>query len=174
MRPALGVLLLFGSILTFLFACSPIQLRDLSTGEMVLTGIELPDIMARNMPYDAIVKFEADGDPKIRKVCFRWFADTPSVAHSSIYWYTHEVQTDEETGSAKARWIEQGPYTDMSNAFCLDSGSINHNNPNRLIVRFKSDDLKPQYNRLACYAEYVHDGEVKRTNEVSTRFVVDR
>lgn len=174
MRSTARVLLVLVSILPFLFSCTTMPFRELSPGEMRLTRIELPEIMAGHMPYDAIIKFEADGDPEIEKVCFRWVADTPSVAHASLYWYTHEVQTNEPTGSAKARWFSEGPYTDISSPFCLDSSAIKGDDLDRIIVRFKSGDLKPQYNRLVCHAEYLRDGVPRRTNEVSARFVVER
>lgn len=148
--------------------------RELSPGEMRLMRIELPEIMAENLPYDVIIKYAADGEPEIEKACFRWIADTPSVAKPSLYWYTHEVQTDQPIGSAKARWLAEGPYMDMSGTFCVDSDAIRDGGDDILIVKFKAGGLKPEYNRLECYIEYRGNGEPRKTNEVSAKFVVER
>lgn len=174
MRPAARVLLVLGVVLPFLSSCTTMKYRELYPGEMRLTRMELPEVMAEHLPYDVLIKYESDGEPEIKKVCFRWVADTPSVAHPSLYWYTHEVQADEPIGSARKRWLAEGPYMDISAPFCLDPSAITYDGTDRLIVKFKSGDLKAHYNRLESHAEYVRDGEIKSTNKVSARFVVEK
>jgi hypothetical protein len=41
--------------------------------------------------------------------------------------------------------------------------------PNRVNIRFQAKELKPHYNALECYIEYVMDGQVRESNRVSTR-----
>ena len=86
-----------------------------------------------------------------------------------MYWYNYEASSDEPIGSARSRWLAEGPYQDFSSTVCIGSDQIRVTAPDRVVVRFQAKGLKPSYNALECYIEYLSEGQLKETNRVVAR-----
>ena len=61
-----------------LFSCATVPTEPLASGEMRLLRIEAPqgDVLA-NIQYVYDIKFEAEGKPRVTRVCFYWSNDGP-------------------------------------------------------------------------------------------------
>jgi hypothetical protein len=125
--------------------------------------------MEEGLNYDAVLTIRTDAAPAVKQVCFRYLAEVPSVAHSSMYWYSYESSSDEAIGSAGTRWLDEGPYSDFSNIVCAGREQVKFTSTDRVVVRFQAKGIKPQFNALECYIEYLLDGQVKESNRVSAR-----
>jgi len=153
--------LVFGLTAIVLWSCTLKRFMPLSTGEMKLIGFQVPDEMEENLPYDVLVNFESDGEPAIRRVCFHWYSEKTSMPAPSLYCFTYEVTTNQPTGSYCTRWLGEGPYSHVSPLVCAKPYQVVYGSPGQLTVRLQSSDMKSYYNKLECYAEYLHDGTLK-------------
>jgi len=155
----------------FLVASCTIFPRGIfSSGQVKLLSITIPGSMEEDLPYDVVVTFRSEGDAKIRKACFRWLDKTELVKHPSLYCYTQEVSDNVASGSACWRWLAEGKYSQASPTICTDIADIkdiDYENPGRFTVRLSSKNVKPYYNALECYVEYLADGSLKNSNRVS-------
>jgi hypothetical protein len=154
---------------TAMISCAQLPFRPLHPGEMRLVRIEVPESMEEGMKYEAVLTMRTDTPPAIRQACFRFLAEVPSVAHSSMYWYNYEASSDEPIGSARSRWLDEGPYRDFSNPLCVGGDQIRVIGPDRVSVGFQAKGIKPTFNALECYVEYVVNGQLKETNRVVAR-----
>lgn len=151
-----------------------LQRTPVSTGELRLLSLQVPEQVGEDLPYDVRVTFEAVGQPRIMKVCFRWVSEQVSVPSPSLYCYAWEAQTDKEIGSTCARWLAEGPYAHSSPAFCTNVENIEYGNPGHLLVKVRTQNVEQFYNRLECYAEYLRGGETEITNKVGARVSVEK
>ncbi len=157
-----------------LCSCSSLQqLRPLSSGEARLTYIEMPEFVREDIPYDVILSIDSEETPEIRQVCFRWVAEESASASPSLY--SHSTGSDFTVGSgpAPASWIKPGVNI-TSESFCAGPSDIKSDIPGRLIVRIRPANLKPNYCKLEGRVEYVADGQVKISNAVNTRIIVEK
>lgn len=164
-RAFLGVILFTAS----LCACTRFPYRPLPPGEVRLMRLEVPETMQVDMDYQAVLSIRAAGVPVVKQACFRWLSEVPSVANSSMYWYNYEASSNEPMGSARSRWLAEGPYYDFSGPVCVEAEGITVIPPNRVNIRFQAKGLKPHYNALECYIEYLMDGQVRESNRVSAQ-----
>jgi len=159
-----------------LAACSimSLQLGPLSEGEIRLKNMQLPETMQAGVSYDVAVNFEGDEQPVIKKVCFHWVAENTSISSPSLYCYTYEVQSNQPIGAVCPRWIADGPYTNISPLFCLNAEDIKFEGSGRFTVKIPGSAVRPEYNRLVGYVEYVRNGSVVETNKVSAKTIIEK
>jgi hypothetical protein len=71
--------LMGGAILLGLSSCATVSNEPLAAGEMRLLSVAIPsgEVVRAGLGYEAKVVFKADGQPKIRRVCFSWSGDGP-------------------------------------------------------------------------------------------------
>lgn len=157
--------------------CSGVPRRPgpLVEGEVRLKHIHLPASMQAGISYDARVDFEGNGEALIRKVCFRWVGESISGTSPSLYCFTQEtVGGTPGVASTCPRWVTEGPYTAVSSLLCVDLPRIRFDEPGRFTVGIPESFIRPEYNRLVCYAEYLLDGVLVETNKVSGRALIER
>lgn len=164
------VFLVIGGFLASSYACSLAKFSPAGPGEVKLVRIQVPEVMQENLPYEAVLTYNAEGEPKIERVCCRWVTEEIAVPSASLYWYDYESASNLSIGSARARWNAQGNYTNISPDFCQDTEGLRFESSNKAMIRLKTSNFKPLYNKIECYAEYVSGGETKETNRVGTRF----
>lgn len=153
-----------------LASCAIFPKGIFSSGQVKLLNLSVPGTMHENLPYDVVVTFRAEGGAKIRKACFRWIDETSLVNQTSLYCYAATV---DEGLSACRRWMADGQYSHASPTFCADIKEITYDEtPARFTVRLSSHNVKENYNKLECYAEYVIDGTLKNSNRVSSKIPV--
>jgi hypothetical protein len=152
-----------------LCACAGFSLRPVAPGEVRLTRIEVPETMQEDLFYEVALNIRTDSIPVVSRVCCRWLSEVPSVAHSSMYWYNYEASSHEPLGSARSGWLEKGPYYDFSGPVCVEGDSIRFASTDRVVIRFQARDLKPHFNAVECYVEYMVNGQPRESNRVSTR-----
>jgi len=175
MRRFMRCIVTFGVILLTLAACSilPHRLEPRSEGELRLKSMRLPEVMQAGLSYDVSVNFEGDGRQDIRRVCLHWVAEHTSISSPSLYCYTYEVQSNQDIGAVCPRWIAEGPYTNISPTIYLKAEEIRYEGPNRFTVKIPSTAVKPPYNRLMGYVEYIRDGSLVETNKVSAKTIIE-
>ena len=166
-RPCLWLVLTV--LLPCLWSCAGFPLRPVAPGEVRLTRLEIPEAMQEDLFYDLILNIRTDSTPTVRRVCCRWLSEVPSVAHSSMYWYNYEASSHEPLGSARSRWLDKGPYYDFSAPLCVEGEGIRFTSTDRVTIRFQARELKPHFNALECYIEYVTDGQLRESNRVKAR-----
>lgn len=164
-RVLLTLTILAGSV----YSCARLPFGPLRPGEVRLVRLEIPERMDEGLFYEAVLRIRSDAAPMVKQVCFRYLAEVPSVAHPSMYWYSYESASDEAIGSAGSRWLAAGPYSDFSNIFCVGADQVRLTSTDRVVVRFQAKGLKPQFNALECYIEYLLDGRLKESNRVRAR-----
>ncbi len=180
MKKSAGTIFLLGMVMLFLQSCAEfqptlkLQKTPVSTGELRLLSLQVPEQVGEDLPYDVQVTFEAAGQPRIKRVCFMWVSEKVSVPSPSLYCYAWEAQTDKDIGSTCTRWLADGPYAQSSPAFCTKVESIEYGSPGHLMVKIRTQNVEQVYNRLECYAEYLHGGETDITNKVSARVKVEK
>ncbi len=78
MRSILVTALMSG-IALFVPSCIKVPTQPLALGELRLLSITTAERMEikRNVPFEAKINFEADGEPEIRSACFYWGGDGP-------------------------------------------------------------------------------------------------
>jgi hypothetical protein len=172
MKAVSSCLLAFGFILILSSSCAVLPKGIFSTGEVRLLSLNVPGTMQEDLPYDVVVTFREKGDARIRNACFRWLDDAALVRKPSLYCYTAEVASNERIGSVCWRFLADGDYTHASPTFCTEVTDIVYEDPGRFIVRLSSRDVKPHYNALEGFVEYVADGALKQSNRVSTKIIV--
>ncbi|MCK8601478.1 hypothetical protein [Desulfoferrobacter suflitae] len=146
-----------------------------SSGQVKLLSITIPGNMDEDLPYDVVVTFRAQGDAKIRKACFRWLDKTELVKQPSLYCYTQEVTDNVPSGSACWRWLAEGKYSQASPTICTDIAEIKdieYEDPGRFTLRLSSKNVRPYYNAVECYVQYLADGTLKNSNRVSSIITV--
>ena len=77
MRGILTFILAGVAILLVISSCSTVPKGPLGPGELRLLRLEVPENgnLQTTVPYMVGIKFEADGHPEIRRVCFSWSGD---------------------------------------------------------------------------------------------------
>ncbi|MCU0589274.1 MAG: hypothetical protein MUF52_14130 [Syntrophobacteraceae bacterium] len=163
----LGLALIF--FMPWLGSCAWLPFQPVAPGEVRLTRLEVPETVQEDMTYDVALSFRSDSTPMIRQVCCRWASLVPSVAHSSMYWYNYEASSDEPMGSARSRWLDEGAYYDFSGPLCAEEDAIRAISQDRVIVRLQARELKPHFNALECYMEYMNNGRLMESNRVRAR-----
>jgi len=131
--------------------------------------LEVPEAVQPDFFYDLVLNIRTISAPAVRRACFRWVSEVPSVAHSSIYWYSYEASSHQPLGSARSQWLEKGAYYDFSGPLCVEGGDIRFISTDRVVVRFQAREFKPHFNALECYLEYEVDGRVKESNRIRAR-----
>jgi len=173
--PSMRVAVLMGIISSILVvSCSTTPTSPAAPGEMRLTGLRIPGNLQAELPYAVVVNFRAEGRPEIKRACFQWVTDTSLIRNPSLYCYMSEVQGNRPIGSSCWRWLAEGTYTQASPVMCSEVKDVNYEDPGSFVVNFSSRNVKLYYNTLEAYAEYVHNGQLKRTNKVTTRVVVEK
>jgi hypothetical protein len=174
MRSAMRLVMIVVALLSTVSSCSMIsqKIGIRSEGEMRLVRLVVPEIMDKDLPYPAELTFEADGQPEIKSVCFRWLNVVAPVKSPSLYCYTQEVQANLPIGSVCSRLTDEGIYNRMSELSCSKPKDVRYGMPGSFIVMLQAENVKPYYNALECRVEYVQDGQVKQTNKVTVPVMV--
>jgi hypothetical protein len=172
MKHFLRVVLIIGAMGLFLSACATTKEKPLGPDELRLIGVRVPDVMTENVSYDADVTFEAKGYPKIKKVCFRLFAQRLSNPAASLTCFSNEVQANQQVFATCSPW--EGPYSGVSPAACSNVEDVKFGEQNRFLAKISSDLLKRDYNKLECHVVYMSNGELKESNRVSAPVKIER
>lgn len=170
MGSRLLVFLVAVGVLLSSYACTLARFSRVGPGELKLVKIQVPEVMQENLPYEVVLTYKAEGEPRIERVCCRWVTEEIAVPSTSLYWYSHESASNQSIGSARTRWNTEGNYTAISSDFCVDAEGIRFEASNKALVRLKTSNFKPSYNKIECYAEYLLNGQTEETNRVGTRF----
>jgi len=153
-------------------SCQYMTLRKyMTTGDVRLTRMQMPDVVREGLPYDVRVSFDAEFTPQFKKACFRWVAETMSGVSPALYYHAAPVSSNQPIGSPGSQWQNEAAEQ-SSPEFCVGPENIRTNVPGELYVRIYPEDLRPGTNKLVGYFEYVQDGEVFTTNKVSTRVLM--
>lgn len=169
MRGVLTGMALVAGLLVLVSGCTtPSFLRPLHTGEMKLTGMRVSGTVEEGMPHDIVVLFKANGRPLIKSVCLQWLDQRVDVKSPSLYCFVYETQQPGSVGSACTKWLAEGPYSHISPLFCVRPRTVHYDEtPSNILVRLRTRNVKPYYNKLQCFVEYVRDGRLVQTNMVS-------
>ncbi|MGA2402099.1 MAG: hypothetical protein ABSG91_10370 [Syntrophobacteraceae bacterium] len=144
--------------------------NTLSSGEARLTGIEMPEYVREDLPYDVILRIDSEETPQIRRACFRWLTEEISTNSPSLYCYA--MHGTFGTGGPCTSWTSGGSTGSVS--FCVDASDIRTDVPGRLYVKVRPVGLKAAYNKLEAQVEYASDGQVRLTNTVKTPVIVEQ
>lgn len=160
---------LAAGLLILMAGCTTPFPRPLHSGEMKLTRMYVSGTVEEGMPYDVVVNFKASGQPRIKQVCLQWLDQKVDVKSPSLYCFAYQAQKVSPVGSESCtKWLAEGPYTHISPLFCVAPKAVHYNQtPNNLIVSLRTKNVKPYYNKLQCYVEYIRNGELVQTNKVS-------
>ena len=79
MKRLLNSILMSAAILLSISSCATVSKEPLEPGELRLLSMDVPENgnLKTNIEYRVSVKFKADGNPEIRRVCFSWSGDGP-------------------------------------------------------------------------------------------------
>jgi len=79
MMRSIFVTALMAGFMVFISSCVTVPPQPLASGELRLLSITTAERLEirRNVPFEAIINFEADGEPEIRSACFYWGGDGP-------------------------------------------------------------------------------------------------
>jgi len=174
MRSAKILVMFVAALVLGASSCSMIsqKLGIRSAGEMRLVKLSVPEVMNKDLPYPAELTFEADGQPEIKSVCFRWLNVVAPVKSPSLYCYTQEVQSNLPLGAVCSRVTDEGIYSRISELACSKPAGVRYGMPGSFTVMLQAENVQPHYNALECRVEYVQDGEVKQTNKVTVPVLV--
>jgi hypothetical protein len=154
-------------------SCSTFSFPPLSHEPVRLVSLQMPDVVREELPYDAILTYNADEEPEFKNVCFRWMAEQIYTRSPSLYCYSAEDWSTQRLDPTCVDSLED-LKGQTSPVFCVGRENMRLDYRGRLIVRFHPRDVKPVHNRLECYVEYYQDGKLLRTNRVSARVAVER
>jgi hypothetical protein len=161
------------AIFLLLTSCASIpqlsQLKPLSEGEARLTGIEMPEYVRENLPYDIILRIDSESTPQITRACFRWLSEELSSNSPSLSCYANNG-TFGPGGQCVSSTAEVTPG---SSSFCVDASNIRTDVPGRLYVKVRPVGLSASYNKLEGRVEYISGGQVRVTNAVKTQVIVE-
>lgn len=174
MRRQLKCFVMIGILLMTAAGCGTLPIGPLSPGDMRLTHVRLPETMQAGVSYQLSATFEAEGQPRIKRVCFHWVSENVSIQSPSLYCYTYEVQTNQPIGAVCPRWIADGPFTNISPVYCSPVEEVVYGPTGRFVAKIPQEAVKSNFNRLECYAEYFKDGELRETNRVSARTIIEK
>lgn len=169
---AIRALVFVAGIAVVLSSCTLMQFINPPQGELRLLRLDMPEVTGEDLPYDIEVTFEADGQPMIKKACFRWMTEREGYSSPPLHCYATEAQDNREIGSVCSRWTTEGPYAQSSPLFCSKIESVKYGNPGMFIVKIQTRNVGNYYNWLECYAEYTTGGELKQSNKIKTHFMV--
>ena len=165
------VLLLLSSCAEFTFA--PLAKHKAPpAGDFRLLGVQVPESVQEDIPYDITGTFQATGEVKVLRACFRWFSDRAQMSSPPLHCFTYEVQTNQPIGSVCSRWVAEGPHAIMSPLTCVRVEDVRYGTPGRFAVKLRSSDLKLAYSQIECYLEYLQDGVTKESNKITARIRV--
>jgi hypothetical protein len=175
MESKIKIVMVLAAVLLIASSCAMIshKLGLRAEGEMRLVRVAVPGVMKKDLPYKAEVTFEADGQPEIKSVCFRWLSVIAPVRSPSLYCYTQEVEANQPIGAVCSRVEDGGIYRSISALSCSKPQNIRYGMPGSFTVMLEPGDVRPEYNAVECSVEYVQDGEVKQTNKVRANVIVD-
>lgn len=167
---------LFFLIPLVLIGCAGLEtpLDRFAPADLKLLRIETPEVIREDLPYEIFVIFQSRGEPHIKHACIRWVAEEFTSPSPALTCYAYEVSSDRPIGSACAKWLAGGAYSDISPVVCTPVENIGAKFPNSFGVKIQTRNVKEYYNRLDVYAEYLVNGEVRTTNTVSTKIKVER
>jgi len=174
MRCMLRVFMMVGAVLLFCSSCSLMPRGPLSSGEVRLVGIQMAETVHADLPYDVVVTFEAKGEPQLKKACFRWVVEHAALPSPSLYCYTIEAQTNQPMGSVCSRWLSEGQYSQASPIFCSSVEDVVYDSKGKFHAKFNAADVKLYHNKLECYVEYVQDGEIKESNKIGAKVMIEK
>jgi len=161
--------------LLFLSSCTLISKAQMSSADLRLASLRIPDVVKEDLPYDVVVTFNADEPVTIKRACFRWIAEKSSVVSPSLYCYASEVQSNDPIGSVCSRWLAEGPFSQASPEFCVDVERVKTDDvPPWFVVKIKSENVKLFYNKVECYVQYLQDGVTKTSNRVAAPILVEK
>jgi len=77
MMRSIFIMVLMGGVILLVFSCATVPTGPLAPGEVRLLRLDTPreGDMRRGIVFNVNIKFEAEGYPKINKVCFYWSGD---------------------------------------------------------------------------------------------------
>ncbi len=160
-------------ILLLLASCSSVpqlsQLKPLSAGEARLTGIEMPEYVRENLPYEVILRIDSEVTPQITRACFRWLSEDIASNSPSLSCYANNG-TYGPGGQCVSSTATVIPG---SSSFCVDASDIRTDVPGRLYVKIRPTGLSASYNKLEGRVEYISGGQVLVTNPVKTQVIVE-
>jgi hypothetical protein len=179
---AIGVALLFTPSCTTMFGETMFGSKPLGEGEMKLVSIRVPESFQEGAPSDVLVNFEANGQPNIFRVCFRWSSVEEKADIPSLYCYTLEATAqDQRSGSSEQSplWGRCPPlwsttnrdYALVSPFFCTDAVNISYGEPftsGSFTARIDSGNIPMPYKSIEGYVEYSKNGQMARTNTISS------
>jgi hypothetical protein len=175
---AIGVVFFAISSCTTMFGETIFGSRPLGEGEMKLISIRVPETFQEGEPTDVLVNFEANGQPDIIKVCFRWSSVEEKDDIPPLYCYMLEATAqDQRSGSSEQSplWGRCSPlwtasnrdYALVSPIFCTDAVNISYGEPltsGSFTARINSGNIPMPYRSIEGYVEYSKNGQVSRTN----------
>lgn len=170
MRGVLKVVAVAVGFLVLLAGCTTPFPRPLHPGEMKLTRMLVSGSVEEGLPYDVVVNFKASGQPRIKSVCLQWLDQKVDVKSPSLYCFAYEAQKggSSSVGSACNKWLAEGPYSHISPMFCVPPKVVNYDEtPSNLVISLRTRNVKPYYNKLRCFVEYIQDGQLVQSNKVS-------
>jgi len=161
------------AILLLLASCSSVpqlsQLKPLSEGEARLTGIEMPEYVRENLPYEVILRIDSEVTPQITRACFRWLSEDIASNSPSLSCYANNGTY----GPGGQCVTSTAAVIPGSSSFCVDASDIRTDVPGRLYVKIRPVGLSASYNKLECRIEYISGGQVQATNPVKTQVIVE-
>jgi hypothetical protein len=170
---------LIGALLLVLSACNGLMGRQgISQAPTEPQGLELvnmtaPKTIQAGAPYDVVVDFKADGEPSIRKVCLRWVKEGPAKDLPSTYCYVFQAEDRLGNEESCMRWMAEGSHAKVSPLYCTQPSDVQQGPHGRFIVELQTSNIRLFYDKIECYAEYVYQGKIRRTNKVSSPISVE-
>ena len=93
---AILALVFVAGIAVVLSSCTLMQFLNPPQGELRLLRLDMPEITGEDLPYDIVVTFEADGQPTIKKACFRWMTERECYSSPPLHCYATEAQDNRD------------------------------------------------------------------------------
>jgi hypothetical protein len=146
--------------------------QPLGLGELRLVSLEVPESFVQNLPYDVGVVFEADGQPQIKKACFRLYHERAFSPAENLTCFSLEVEANKQVSTTCRPW--ESPYTRISPASCSEIQTVRYGVRNYFVARVASNFLKTEYNKLECHVQYISNGVAKDSNKVTARVRIEK
>ncbi len=103
-------ILMIGAILLGISSCATAPAKPLSTGELRLLSISIPEKekIKVHVPFVVSLQFEADGDPEIKQACFYFSGEGPRCFKVTDvnYGSTGRIRVQIHTNNAGTRLLE--------------------------------------------------------------------
>jgi len=167
-------------VVTVLYGCSGIRFGSLpkpaepeASPGLELVALEVPETFQVGAPYEIRVRFEADGEVPIRKMCLRWVREEIAPRTPSVYCYVNQAQDKLGNEEGCLRWLAQGSHAQVSPLYCARPEAVRYGPEGIASVRLSTSNVRVFYDKLECYAEYTYGGKMRQSNRVSSPVSVE-